>query len=87
MAAGFKDGILKLKLIGSCSSCPSSSSTLKGGVENLLMHYVPELVAVEEVTDETDDLSQKEFQALEQRLRGDGGAGQETTPPLDDKKG
>ena len=51
------------------------------------MHYVPELVAVEEVTDETDDLSQKEFQALEQRLRGDGGAGQETTPPLDDKKG
>ncbi|KAE8682020.1 NFU1 iron-sulfur cluster scaffold-like protein [Hibiscus syriacus] len=36
------DGILKLKMQGACSGCPSSSVTLKSGIENMLMHYVPE---------------------------------------------
>ncbi|KAK7348746.1 hypothetical protein VNO80_23398 [Phaseolus coccineus] len=35
-------GIVKLKMQGACSGCPSSSVTLKSGIENMLMHYVPE---------------------------------------------
>jgi len=36
-------GIVKLKMAGSCVGCPSSSVTLKNGVENMLMHYIPEV--------------------------------------------
>ncbi len=46
---GFEDGIVKLELHGSCSGCPSSTVTLKNGIENMLKHYVPEVVAVEAV--------------------------------------
>jgi Fe-S cluster biogenesis protein NfuA len=46
---GFRDGIVKLQLQGACSGCPSSRATLKHGVENMLRHYVPEVVAVEQV--------------------------------------
>ena len=46
---GFKDGIVSLELHGSCSGCPSSTVTLKNGIENMLKHYVPEVVAVEAV--------------------------------------
>ena len=45
----FKDGIVQLELHGSCSGCPSSTITLKNGIENMLKHYVPEVVAVEAV--------------------------------------
>jgi Fe-S cluster biogenesis protein NfuA len=45
----FKDGIVRLELHGSCSGCPSSTATLKQGIENMLRHYVPEVVAVEAV--------------------------------------
>lgn len=45
----FKDGIVYLELRGSCSGCPSSTLTLKQGVENMLKHYVPEVVAVESI--------------------------------------
>ena len=38
----FKDGIVKVQLQGSCSGCPSSTMTLKQGVQNLLCHYLPE---------------------------------------------
>lgn len=34
---------MKLKMQGACSGCPSSSVTLKSGIENMLMHYVPEV--------------------------------------------
>ena len=44
---GFKDGIVYLDMKGACSGCPSSTATLKQGVENLLRHYVPEVTAVE----------------------------------------
>ncbi|MEP2736010.1 MAG: NifU family protein [Erythrobacter sp.] len=43
---GFKDGVVYLTLQGACSGCPSSTATLKHGIEGLLKHYVPE---VEEV--------------------------------------
>ncbi|HYF06075.1 MAG TPA: NifU family protein [Acetobacteraceae bacterium] len=46
---GFRDGIVKLRMQGACSGCPSSRATLKHGVENMLRHYVPEVVAVEQV--------------------------------------
>ena len=42
----FKDGIVTVKLEGSCSGCPSSTRTLKQGVQNLLCHYVPDVIEV-----------------------------------------
>ena len=45
----FKDGIVKVQLQGSCSGCPSSTLTLKQGVENLLKHYVREVKEVEAI--------------------------------------
>jgi Fe-S cluster biogenesis protein NfuA len=46
---GFREGIVYLALHGACSGCPSSTMTLKQGIESLLKHYVPEVVAVEAV--------------------------------------
>ena len=45
----FKDGIVKVQLQGSCSGCPSSTMTLKQGVQNLLCHYLPEVKQVEAI--------------------------------------
>ena len=46
---GFKDGIVYLNMKGSCAGCPSSTATLKHGVENLLRHFVPEVAEVRPV--------------------------------------
>ena len=43
----YEDGVVKVKLQGSCSGCPSSTITLKRGVQNLLQHYIPEIKQVE----------------------------------------
>jgi Fe-S cluster biogenesis protein NfuA len=40
---GFRDGVVFLRMQGACSGCPSSSATLKNGIEALLKHYVPEV--------------------------------------------
>tara|TARA_B100000035_G_scaffold223539_1_gene192077 strand:- start:764 stop:1303 length:540 start_codon:yes stop_codon:yes gene_type:complete len=45
----FKDGVVRVQLQGSCSGCPSSTMTLKQGVQNLLCHYLPEVKEVEAV--------------------------------------
>ena len=45
----FSDGIVKVQLQGSCSGCPSSTMTLKQGVQNLLCHYIPEVKGVEAI--------------------------------------
>ena len=45
----FEDGIVYLELHGSCSGCPSSTITLKNGIENMLKHYIPEVLSVESV--------------------------------------
>jgi len=45
----FKDGTVKVQLQGSCSGCPSSTMTLKQGVQNLLRHYIPEVKNVEAI--------------------------------------
>ena len=46
---GYRDGVVRLHMQGACSGCPSSSATLKHGIENMLKHYVPEVVSVEQV--------------------------------------
>ena len=46
---GYRDGIVRLHMQGACSGCPSSAATLKHGIENMLRHYVPEVVGVEQV--------------------------------------
>lgn len=47
----FESGIVKLVLRGSCSGCPSSTITLKNGIENMLKHYIPEVESVEQIFD------------------------------------
>jgi Fe-S cluster biogenesis protein NfuA len=44
---GFKDGIVFLHMKGACSGCPSSTATLRHGIQNLLKHYVPDVVEVQ----------------------------------------
>ena len=46
---GFDEGVVKLKMQGSCTSCPSSIVTLKNGVQNMLQFYIPEVQSVEQV--------------------------------------
>ena len=43
---GYKEGIVYLNMKGACSGCPSSTATLKHGIQNLLQHFVPEVVEV-----------------------------------------
>lgn len=45
---GFKDGIVYLQMKGACSGCPSSTATLKRGIQNLLCHFLPDVKAVEQ---------------------------------------
>ena len=45
----FEDGVVYLQMHGSCSGCPSSTATLKAGIENMLRHYVPEVTEVRAV--------------------------------------
>jgi Fe-S cluster biogenesis protein NfuA len=46
---GFRDGIVYLGMKGACSGCPSSSATLKHGIENLFKHFLPEVKGVEQL--------------------------------------
>jgi len=66
---GFDDGVVKLKMQGSCTSCPSSVVTLKNGVQNMLSFYIPEVVAVEQVFDKSDEASDDAFAKLEEKLK------------------
>ncbi|CAG9763349.1 unnamed protein product [Ceutorhynchus assimilis] len=67
---GYDDGVVKLKMQGSCSSCPSSVVTLKNGVQNMLQFYIPEVVAVEQVTDKSDEIVEKVFEEIDKKLDG-----------------
>ena len=44
---GFKDGVVYLNMKGACSGCPSSTATLRHGIQNLLKHYLPDVVEVQ----------------------------------------
>jgi Fe-S cluster biogenesis protein NfuA len=46
---GFRDGTVYLAMKGACSGCPSSTATLKHGIQNLLRHFVPEVQSVEQI--------------------------------------
>ena len=46
---GFEDGVVYLQMQGACAGCPSSTMTLKMGIENLLRHYLPEVTEVRAV--------------------------------------
>ena len=48
-------GVVLLQMQGSCSGCPSSSVTLKSGIENMLMHYIPEVSEVRAITEEEEE--------------------------------
>ena len=63
-------GVVQVQMQGSCKGCSSSSVTLKNGIENMLMHYVPEVTAVEEWKDEElEAVSNDELDKLEEGLR------------------
>ncbi|XP_061545424.1 NFU1 iron-sulfur cluster scaffold homolog, mitochondrial [Phycodurus eques] len=66
---GFVDGTVQLKLVGSCTGCPSSTVTLKNGIQNMMQFYIPEVEAVEQVEDEVDEVNAKVFSALERKLQ------------------
>ncbi|ELU17898.1 hypothetical protein CAPTEDRAFT_18536 [Capitella teleta] len=66
---GFEEGIVRLKMQGSCTSCPSSVVTLKSGVQNMLQFYIPEVLGVEQVQDETDEIAETEFTKFEETLK------------------
>ncbi|TKS85645.1 NFU1 iron-sulfur cluster scaffold -like protein, mitochondrial HIRA-interacting protein 5 [Collichthys lucidus] len=66
---GFEDGTVKLKLVGSCTGCPSSTVTLKNGIQNMLQFYIPEVDNVEQVEDEVDEINAKVFSEVERKLQ------------------
>ena len=49
------DGLVLIRMTGSCAGCPSSAVTLKNGIENMLKHYVAEVTEVRAVADEEED--------------------------------
>lgn len=65
---GFADGIVKLKLRGACRTCDSSSVTLKHGIQNMLMHYIPEVQGVEQIQDDLEQLSNSVFEKVDSKL-------------------
>ena len=46
---GFRDGVVYLEMKGACSGCPSSTATLKSGIQNLLRHFLPDVQSVEQI--------------------------------------
>ncbi len=62
-------GWVKLKLIGACRTCSSSTITLRNGIEAMLMHYIPEVKGVEQVLDEEETVAQKSFEEFESELK------------------
>lgn len=68
---GFEDGIVKLKMQGACTSCPSSIVTLKNGVQNMMQFYIPEVLGVEQIEDEADQLQKDEFEKVEDSLKAE----------------
>ncbi|XP_077585384.1 NFU1 iron-sulfur cluster scaffold homolog, mitochondrial [Stigmatopora nigra] len=66
---GFVEGTVQLKLVGSCTGCPSSTVTLKNGIQNMMQFYIPEVKAVEQVEDEVDEVNAKVFSELERKLQ------------------
>lgn len=61
-------GIVKLRMAGSCVGCPSSTATLRGGVENMLMHYIPEVRGIEQVEGPLEEQAKQEIAEVEKKI-------------------
>ena len=70
MIKGYKDGVVQLKLQGSCTSCPSSIVTLKSGIQNMLQFYIPEVKEVEQVIAKEEEVAEKEFEEFDKKIEG-----------------
>lgn len=68
------DGLVRVKLKGSCRGCSSSTVTLKSGIERMMMHYIPEVKGVEQIMDEEEEIAINEFNKLEKRLSSHNGS-------------
>lgn len=66
---GFENGQVLLKLRGACRTCDSSTVTLKNGIESMLMHYIEEVKGVQQVLDQEEEISMREFAKFEEKLR------------------
>lgn len=62
-------GTVYVKLRGACKSCSQSEDTLKGGIESMLKHYVPEVESVKAVLDPEEEIAIAEFEKLEKKLK------------------
>lgn len=67
-------GTVFLKLQGACKSCSSSEDTLKGGIEAMLMHYIEEVREVVQILDPEEEIANREFERLEQKLKSKSGS-------------
>ena len=65
-------GTVRVRMAGSCVGCPSSTATLRNGVENMLCHYIPEVKKIEQVTTPAEEEGDKELRSLEDRLKASG---------------
>ncbi|KAJ8923245.1 hypothetical protein NQ315_001801 [Exocentrus adspersus] len=65
---GYEDGIVKLKMQGACSSCPSSVVTLKNGVQNMLQFYIPEVLGVEQIIEEHEKVADSFFEKIDKKI-------------------
>ena len=81
---GFEEetGIVTVQLAGSCVGCPSSSVTLKNGVENMLMHYIPEVTNVVSLEEEDDD----EYEGIVSQDDGDDVVVEQSAADVEEKK-
>lgn len=61
-------GVLSIKLVGACNTCPSKGTTLDDGIEGMMKHYVPEITKVVHVENEVDTIAEEEFKKFEEKL-------------------
>ncbi|KAL1970625.1 hypothetical protein VTN77DRAFT_4269 [Rasamsonia byssochlamydoides] len=80
---GFENGTVFLKLRGACRTCDSSTVTLKNGIESMLMHYIEEVKAVQQVMDPEEEISMHEFAKFEEKLRQQKGSQATASGSLD----
>eukprot|EP01065_Artemidia_motanka_P030429 TRINITY_DN36453_c0_g1_i1.p2 TRINITY_DN36453_c0_g1~~TRINITY_DN36453_c0_g1_i1.p2 ORF type:complete len:280 (+),score=82.86 TRINITY_DN36453_c0_g1_i1:71-910(+) len=86
---GFEDGVVLLLMQGACQSCPSSGATLKGGIERMLMHWIPEVIEVRAVDEEFAEEYLLEQEEVRKRYKRDPKTGKLTpreSPEVTDTK-
>eukprot|EP01059_Diplonema_ambulator_P029927 TRINITY_DN4991_c0_g4_i1.p1 TRINITY_DN4991_c0_g4~~TRINITY_DN4991_c0_g4_i1.p1 ORF type:complete len:304 (+),score=43.18 TRINITY_DN4991_c0_g4_i1:56-913(+) len=69
---GFEDGVVLLLMQGACQSCPSSSATLKGGIEKMMMHWIPEVLEVRAVDEDFAEEYTAELAEMKKKYKLEG---------------